>query len=85
MTTGEQTMSPRRTFSGESKLAVVEKVIEQSLSFAEVARDMGIRDTLIYGWKKPLKTMALTNRIDSKHSVGAEPKPLSEECRQLTQ
>ena len=32
----------RRTFSREYKLAAVKKVIEQGLSYCEVARDLGI-------------------------------------------
>ena len=37
----------QRTFSWEFKLAAVKKVIEQVLSYCEVARDLGIGDTLI--------------------------------------
>ena len=36
----------------EYKLAAVKKVIEQGLSYAEVARDLGIRDTLIHNWRR---------------------------------
>ena len=42
-------MSKRRTFSREYKLEAVKKVVEQGLSFAQVARDLQIRDTLIHG------------------------------------
>ena len=45
----------RRTFSREFKLAAVNKVVVQGLSFTEVARDLRIRDTLIHNWKKPLR------------------------------
>ena len=34
----------RRTYSRDYKLAAVKKVIEQGLSYAEVARDLGIGD-----------------------------------------
>ena len=39
-------------FSWEYKLAAVKTVIEQGLSYAEVARDLGIRDTLIPNWRR---------------------------------
>ena len=42
----------RRTFSREYKLAAVKKVISQGLSYREVARDLGIQDTLIHNWRK---------------------------------
>ena len=38
--------------SREFKLAAVKKVIEQGLTYAEVARDLGIRDTRTHYWKK---------------------------------
>ena len=41
-----------RTFSRDYKLAAVKKVIEQGRSYAEVARELGIRDTLIHNWHK---------------------------------
>lgn len=42
----------RRTFSREYKLTPVKKVVEQGLSYFEVARGLGIRDTLIHNWRK---------------------------------
>ena len=42
----------RRTFSPDYKLAAVKKVIEQGLSYAEVAGELGIRDALIHNWRK---------------------------------
>lgn len=45
-------MSKRRTYSREYKLAAVKKVVEQGMSYCEVARDLGIRDTLIHSWRK---------------------------------
>ena len=37
----------RRTFTRDFKLAAVKKVLEQGLSYRQVARDLGIRDTYI--------------------------------------
>jgi transposase-like protein len=45
-------MSKRRVFSREYKLAAVKKVVEQGLSYCQVARDLGIRDNLIHNWRK---------------------------------
>jgi len=36
-------MKERRTFSREYKLASVKKVVEQGLTYVQVARDLGIR------------------------------------------
>ena len=45
-------MKKRRTFTREFKLAAVKKVVDQGLSFAEVARELDVRDTYIHTWKK---------------------------------
>ena len=42
----------RRIFSRDYKLAAVKKVLEQGLSYSQVARDLGIRDTLIHNWRR---------------------------------
>ncbi|GIW83373.1 MAG: transposase [Gemmatales bacterium] len=75
---------PRRTFSREYKLAAVRKVIEQGLSYAEVARDLGIRDTLIHNWRKAFEADGtLQAEIQQSPSIEAELKRLREENRQL--
>jgi transposase len=82
--TGEQTMSKRRTFSREYKLEAVKKVVEQGLSFAQVARDLQIRDTLIHGWKKAFQNDGtLQNEVTQSTSVEDELKRLRIENRQL--
>ena len=74
----------RRTFSREYKLAAVRKVIEQGLSYSEVARDLGIRDTLIHNWRKAFEADGtLQAEIHQSPSVESELKRLREECRQL--
>ena len=76
----------RRTFAREYKLAAVKKVkvIEQGLSYAEVARDLGIRDTLIHSWKKAFEADGmLAAEVNQSPSVEAELKRLREENRQL--
>ena len=75
----------RRTFTRDFKLAAVKKVLEQGLSYCQVARDLGIRDTYIHTWRKALeKDGSLNNEGKSNaSSVEAELKRLREENRQL--
>ena len=74
----------RRTFSREFKLAAVNKVIVQGLSYTEVARDLGIRDTLIHNWKKAFEADgSLGTKVEEGSSVEQELKRLREENRQL--
>ena len=74
----------RRTFARDYKLAAVKKVVEQGLSFAEVARELGIRDTLIHSWKKAFEADGtLAAEVNQSPSVEAELKRLREENRQL--
>ena len=77
-------MENRRTFSREFKLAAVKKVIEQGLSYREVARELGIRDTYIHNWKKAFEEDGtLQKLVETDNSVEAELKRLREENRQL--
>ncbi len=77
-------MKKRRTFSREFKLAAVKKVIEQGLSYCEVARDLGVRDTMIHNWRKAFETDGtLKAEVEDSPSVEAELKRLREENRQL--
>ncbi len=70
--------------SRDYKLAAVKKVLEQGLSFAEVARDLGIRDTLIHNWRKAFEADGtLQSEVQQRPSVEAELKRLREENRQL--
>ena len=45
---------PRRTYTAEFKREAVAMVVQQGLSFSEVARRLGIRDTLLRKWKDAL-------------------------------
>ena len=74
----------RRTFARDYKLAAVKKVIEQGLSYTEVARDLGIRDTPIHNWKKAFEADGtLAAEVNQSPSVESELKRLREENRQL--
>lgn len=77
-------MDARRVFSREFKLAAVKKVTEQGLSYAAVARDLGVRDNLIRNWKKKFEQDGTIKAEScSDQSVEAELKRLREENRQL--
>ena len=74
----------RRTIARDYKLAAVKKVIEQGLSYSQVARDLGIRDTLIHNWRKAFEADGtLAAEVTQSPSVEAELKRLREENRQL--
>ena len=77
-------MSQRRVFSREYKLSAVKKVVEQGLSYCQVARDLGIGDNMIHNWRKAFE---LDGTLSAKEaggpSVDAELKRLREENRQL--
>jgi transposase len=74
-------MKDRRKFSREFKLAAVKKVVEQGLPAAEVARDLGIRDSLLHNWKRKFETEAALTV--PKNSVEEELQRLREENRRL--
>ena len=77
-------MKKRRTFARDYKLAAVKKVIEQGLSYSQVARDLGIRDTLIHNWRRAFEADGtLAAEVTQSPSVEAELKRLREENRQL--
>jgi len=77
-------MKTRRKFSRDYKLAAVKKVIERGLSYREVARDLGIRDSMIRSWRKAFEADGtLQAEIENSPSVESELKRLREENRQL--
>ena len=77
-------MKKRREFSREYKLAAVKKVIEQGMTYREVARELGIRDTMLHNWRKVFeKDGSLKTDVTNTPSVEAELKRLREENRQL--
>jgi transposase len=75
-------MTTRRSFTTEFKLAAVKKIVEQGMSYAEVARDLGIRDQLLRQWKMKFEASGELAAATS-HGVEAELKRLREENRQL--
>ncbi len=77
-------MKKRRNYSRDYKLAAVKKVVEQGLSYREVARDLGIRDTMIHSWRKVFEADGtLQAEIENNPSVESELKCLRKENRQL--
>ncbi len=75
-------MKSKRTFSREYKLAAVKKVIEQGMSYADVSKDLGIRDNLLRNWAKKFEAEG-TLPVPSSSSVEEELKRLREENRRL--
>jgi len=74
----------RRTYDRQYKLAAVKKVIEQGLTYSEVARDLGINDGLLRKWKQAFAADGtLAAEVMGNPSVEAELKRLREENRQL--
>jgi transposase len=43
---------PRKTYTPEFKLQAVKMILEQKLSVAEVARQLGVGENLLHGWRK---------------------------------
>ncbi len=77
-------MDRRRTFSREFKLAAVKKVVEQGLSYAAVARDLGVGANLIRKWKQSFEEDgSFQSEVVGNNSVEAELKRLREQNRQL--
>lgn len=77
-------MKSRRSFTREFKLAAVKKVVEKGLTVTEVAKELGINDTLIHNWRRAFKADgSLESQILSSPSVNAELERLREENRQL--
>ena len=77
-------MSKRRIFSREYKLSAVKKVVEQGLSYCQVARDLGIGANMIHNWRKAFELDGTLSVKDvGGPSVDAELKRLRDENRQL--
>ena len=49
-------MSKRRKFSAEFKHGAVEQASRPGVSCAQVARELGIRDSLLTRWKREAQT-----------------------------
>ncbi len=53
-------MSKRRKFSAEFKRGAVEQASQPGVSCAQVARELGIRDTLLTRWKREAQSPGLS-------------------------
>lgn len=77
-------MEKRRVFSREYKLAAVEKIVEQGLSYSQVARDLGIGDSMLHNWRRAFEEDGTLKALSQDGmSSEAELKRLREENRQL--
>lgn len=74
----------RRKFTREFKLAAVTKITKLGMSCAEVARDLKIKVSLIYNWRKAFEA---DGTLDAKKtddlSLDSELQRLRAENRQL--
>jgi transposase len=75
-------MKSKRTFSREYKLAAVKKIVEQGMSYAEVAKDLGVNDGLLRNWRKKFEAEGVLSAA-AVGSVEDELKRLREENRRL--
>ena len=75
-------MKERKSFSYKFKLAAVKKVVEQGMSGAEVARELGIRSNLIYNWRAKFEAQGLIGG-PADESPEEENARLRERVRQL--
>lgn len=69
-------MSKRRKFSAEFKRGAVEQASQPGVSYAQVARELGIRDNLLTRWKRELHSQG-------KVAFGGTGTPRDEELAQL--
>jgi transposase len=68
----------RSTYTAEFKLAAVKMILEQKLSVAEVARQLGVGENLLHTWKKAVLK-------DGAHAFPGHgnPAPADDELRRL--
>ena len=69
---------PRKTYTREFKLQALRMMTDQSLSVAEVARRLGVRENLLRNWKKAAKEHGQDAFPGHGH-----PSPAEDELRQL--
>jgi transposase len=73
-----RTPVPRKAYTRGFKLQALQMMTDQSLSVAEVARRLGVRDNLLRNWKKA----AQARGADAFPSHG-NPSPAEDELRRL--
>lgn len=71
-------MGKRRQFTREFKVEAVKMVVEHKRSIAEVARSLGIRDTLLRKWLHDLQAQG-----DQAFPGHGQLSPVEEELRRL--
>lgn len=61
-----KTKEPRRTFSAEFKAEAVKLVVEQGMTRAEVARDLGIAASMVGRWVQDAQAQALPGALSAE-------------------
>ena len=76
----------RKVYTAEFKLAAVKMILEQKLSVAEVARRLGVSESLLHTWKKVVTTDGADAFSGSGHltPVEEENRKLKAEVKRLT-
>ena len=69
---------PRKSYTREFKLQALRMMTDQSLSVAEVARRLGVRENLLRNWKK-----AAQEQGQGAFPGHGHPSPAEDELRQL--
>lgn len=67
----------RRQFSREFKLEAVRLIVDEGRSISQVARDLGLRDTVLGRWKKEFES----NPEEAFPGTGRMPPAEEELCR----
>ncbi len=77
-------MSKRRKFSAEFKRGAVEQSSRPGVSCAQVARELGIRDSLLTRWKREAQTAGKAAFADTGSPRDEEVARLKRELARIT-
>jgi transposase len=77
-------MSKRRKFSAEFKRGAVEQARRPGVSCAQVARELGIRDSLLTRWKRELESQPKAAFVGTGTARDEEVARLKRELARIT-
>ena len=72
--------APRRRWSRDDKLAAVSATFSPGMTVTEVARNLGIRSSMLYTWRKTLRAevgFPETSRVPTFVPVSVTPDPVA--------
>lgn len=73
----------RRTYSPEYKLETIIEVLRGEKSVAQICRERGIKDSLLYKWKQQFEDRASRIFADQRHSGSAIDSAKDEQIAEL--